>query len=625
MCGIAGVRMLDAAPVGRAQLDRMAACLAHRGPDESATWADGALGLAHTRLSIIDLAASHQPMHSADGRWVLVFNGEIFNYRELRRRLDYPFTTQGDTEVILAGLAAHGIDFVSHLRGQFAFAAHDRVTDTTHLVRDRLGILPLYWARRGAAVCFGSEVKALLASDHVEPQVDLDSLDAYLTHRAVPAPHTLFRGVHKVRPGHRVELTRDAEPRHVRYWQPPAVEPAADWPAERAIEAVDRALRDAVRVALVADVPVGSYLSGGVDSSLIVALVKDLRGPEGEVQTFAAGFDDPRLDELPWARRVSEHVGTEHHEVHVRPRDFLDLWGPLTWHRGAPVSEPADVAVFRLAESARRHVKVVLSGEGGDELFAGYPKYRMARMLGWLDAVPAPARARAARAVDPLLRSRLRRMRVAVRAAGAPDEAARFDQWFAPFTHEERRRLLGGDLPDRPWGDPSSGDDVIARMLRHDLASWLPDNLLERGDRMSMAASLELRPAMLDHRFVELALSLPSTLKVHKGTTKWLLKEVARRYLPDEVVDRPKAGFRVPLDRWFRTDLRDEVHDRLTGPESFVAEAFDRDTVRRLVDRHDSGDFAEEAQIWTLLSLDVWHETFFRSPDAPTPATATPR
>lgn len=605
MCGIAGVLGLRDAAC-RAGLERMAASLRHRGPDETSVWADGRLGLAHTRLSIIDIAGSHQPMHSVDGTWSIVFNGEIFNYRDLRKDLDYPFATEGDTEVLLAGLVRHGIGFVDRLRGQFAFAAYHHPGSTLHLVRDRLGVLPLYYRHDADGIVFGSEIKAINAYTGAAPTVDLDSLDAYLAGRSVPAPFTLYAGVAKLPPGHRAEIGETGSPEVHRYWAPPPADHTIAGPAE-AIGMADLRIRDAVGSALVADVPVGSYLSGGVDSSLIVAIMKQLRGG-APVDTFAAGFGDPRFDELEQARRVADRVGTRHHTVQVRAEDFLDLWPALTWHRDAPISEPADIAVFRLAESAREHVKVVLSGEGGDELFGGYPKYRYASWARAARRVPPGPRRGAGRILDARLPARMSRHRTALRALVAGSEADQLATWFAPFTSEERRALIGHTpAPERRRRPPEGADD-IDRMLRHDLASWLPDNLLERGDRMTMAASLELRPPLLDHRLVEFAFGLPSDLKVRDRVPKWLLKQVARRYLPDEIVFRPKVGFRVPLDRWFRAGLRETTRDRLTGQDSFVGSVLDRRTVSRLLDRHESGRHDEEIRIWTLLSLEVWHE-----------------
>lgn len=613
MCGIGGIWHFDREPVDPQRLEDMTAVLAHRGPDEASSWVAGGLGLAHTRLSVIDLAASHQPMHSRDGRWVLVFNGEIFNYRELRSSLAYRFSTHGDTEVLLAGLVEFGIDFVTRLRGQFAFAAYDRHTDTVHLVRDRLGVLPLYYQLDADTLVFGSEIKAILAVSPRPPAVDMASLDAYLTRRVAPAPHTLFEGVKKLEPGHRIEVSAQGGLRTTCYWTAPPVDQSARWSDSEVVDAVESAVRDSVRSALVADVPVGCYLSGGVDSSLIAA-VMDQVGNGHRVKTFAAGFGDPRNDELPWARAVSEHVGTDHHEVDVRARDFEDLWPRLTWHRDAPVSEPADIAMFRLAQLAREQVTVVLSGEGGDELFAGYPKHRLARTMQRLDLAPARVRHALVDSVEPRLGARSARARIALRAAGARTERERLQTWFAPFTTAERRSLLGGTPSRDEPPHRLEGADALDRMLRHDLASWLPDNLLERGDRMSMAASLELRPPLLDHRMVELAFRLPSSFKVRRGVSKWALKEVARRYLPDQVVDRRKVGFRVPLDAWFRTGLRDSMWDRLTGTDSFVGQTFDRAAVTALLERHESGRFSEESRIWTLMCLEVWHERFLRAP-----------
>lgn len=610
VCGIMGIRRFDDGPVPREVLESMATSISHRGPDDSGFWQGPGVGLAHARLSIIDLAGSHQPMHTVDERWTIVFNGEIFNYRELRAELAYPFRTDGDTEVIVAGIALHGIGFINKLVGQFAFVLSDRLTGTTHLVRDRIGVLPLYYALSSTELVFASEVKAVLAGLPRKPGVDLASLDAYLYARSVPAPDTLFEGIRKLPAAHRAEVAPDGTMRVIRYWNVPPADPDASWSPEAAVDAVDAAVTNAVRAALVADVPVGAYLSGGVDSSLIVAKIAALK-PERPVQTFAAGFGDPRNDELHWARKVSAHFGSDHHEVRVDAGDFESLWSTLTWHRDAPMSEPADIAVYRLAQAARESVRVVLSGEGGDELFAGYPKYRAARAVALASRLPRRLRSRVVNMLENRLPRSLGRARIALRAAGAAGVEEQYRSWFAPFTGRERRSLLAG-VPTRVTHGPDiTGEKVIRGMLLTDLWSWLPDNLLERGDRMSMAASLELRPPFLDHRLVELAFRLPSSVKVRAGTTKWVLKEVARRYLPADIVDRRKVGFRVPLDAWFRGELRDSMWDRLTGSDSFVGATFDRDEIRKLLLRHESGTFNEESRIWTLMSLEVWHETFF--------------
>lgn len=625
MCGIVGIRRFDGTPVAEEDLRAMAARLPHRGPDGEGYWVGGTVGFGHRRLAVIDPTGSPQPMASLDGLCHIAFNGEILNYRELRSTLGSRFRTHGDTEVLLASYRAWGAGSVRRLRGQFAYAVHDARDDRLWLVRDRLGILPLYYYADDRMVLFASEVKALLAALPGPPEVDRDSLGDYLTGRAVPAPHTLFHGVRKLRPGHTLRVDPDGRCVEEPYWSLSELEPGPSRrrPAEAAALLAD-ALEASVAEALVADVPVGAYLSGGVDSSLIVALMSRARDGAG-VETFSAGFGDLRVDELAAARRVSRHLGTRHHEVVVTPADFEALWPLLTWHRDAPLSEPADVAVFRLAQAARQRVTVVLSGEGSDELFAGYPKYRAARLAAAADLVPDRLRRSTAGAVERWLPGMPRRLRVGLRALGAaPDE--RFSAWFSPFSADERVRLLGAQ--PRPWqpeARAAARGDVVRRMLQVDCAGWLADNLLERGDRMSMAASLELRPPFLDHRVVELAFSLPTSVKLRHGHGKWVVKAVAERFLPAEIVHRPKSGFRVPLDGWFRTSLRDLARDRLLDPASFVTEVFDRPTVERLLDRHDQGRSDEHVAIWTLLSLETWHDVFF-GPDrlAFTPAAAVP-
>jgi asparagine synthase (glutamine-hydrolysing) len=584
----------------------MAATLHHRGPDDAGIWVnpDGSTGFAHTRLSIIDLAASKQPMATPDERRHIAFNGEILNYRELRGELTYPFRTGGDTETLLALYEQHGVDGVRKLRGQYAYAIDDAESGDLHLVRDRMGILPLYYYADAHVFAFASEIKALIPVIG-DRGVDHASLHDYLAHRSVPAPFTLVDGVRKVLPGHRLRVTREGGITETPYWELPAEGLVRDCTPEEAVRLVAEALERSVRDALVADVPVGAYLSGGVDSSLITALVARERG-DAELHTFSAGFGDPRVDELHWAEKVAGIVGSRHHNVVVTADDFRDSWAKLSWHRDAPLSEPADVAVFRLAELARRDVKVVLSGEGSDELFGGYPKYRFAQATRFAGVLPSFA----LRRLEKALPASKARLGIALRAIAEPSYAERMRGWFAPFTVAERAALLGGPATRSVLEPYVNGrGDALRRMLYADSHTWLADNLLERGDRMSMAASLELRPPFLDHRVAELAFSLPSNVKVRGGKTKWVVKEVARQHLPADVVDRPKSGFKVPLDAWFRDGLRDMAYDLLTGPTSFVGKTFDRAAVRTLLDDHDSGDRNEQPRIWTLLSLEVWHQT----------------
>lgn len=586
---------------------KMGRLLHHRGPDDHGVWCDGPVGFAHTRLAIIDVAGSAQPMAGAGGSTHVAFNGEILNYRELREGLTYPFTTRGDTEVLLAVYEKYGPGGVDRLRGQFAYAIHDSRTGETHLFRDRLGILPLYYYVTETFFAFASEIKALLPVIE-SPRVDTASLHDYLAHRSVPAPYTFLEGVRKVPQGHHVTARADGSVRVEAFWKLPDAADVLRVTPTQATDLLDEALQASVRDALVADVPVGAYLSGGVDSSLICALVDRQRAGEG-LHTFSAGFGDERVDETEWARIAAKVVGSNHHETIITATDFQENWARLSWHRDSPLSEPADVAVYRLAEMARDHVKVVLSGEGSDELFAGYPKYRFARTTRMAVALPRGL----LRQLEGRLPADRARLAVALRALSEPSYAERMRGWFAPFTSLERDRLLGGP-PTRSVLDPylDGSGDALRRMLYADVHTWLADNLLERGDRMSMAASLELRPPFLDHRVAELAFRLPSDMKVRGGTTKWLVKEVARRHLPADLVDRPKVGFKVPLDTWFRDHLREMAFDLLNGPSSFIGSTFDRAAVRRLLDGHASGDRNEQPRIWTLLSLEVWHRELQR-------------
>lgn len=609
MCGIAGYLRFGRGEAPSLPLDRMIDQLGHRGPDAAATWYGPGVGLAHTRLSIIDLEGSAQPMASADEQLHVSFNGEILNYAALREAVRYPFRTRGDTEVLLALFRQNGPRSVLQLRGQFAYALYDAAAEELHLFRDRMGILPLYYAVDDEKVVFASEIKALLAV-LPRPQLDVDSLHDYLAHRSVHAPYTMFKDVRKLPPGHTLRAGRDGRVEVRPYWSLPNDPQQLAVSAGEACDLVESALVDAVTEALVADVRVGAYLSGGVDSSLIAALAERALG--GRVNTYSAGFRHSPADELPWARRVSELLGTNHHEVIVGPEDFIEDWALLTWHRDAPLSEPADVAVHRLASLARQDVKVVLSGEGSDELFAGYPKYRFARIADVVGAVPASVRSPLLSSVERRLPARFGRQAIALRAMAADTGPERLRTWFAPFTAGERRALLGPLGRDRGHSYDDARGDPVRRMLYADCRGWLPDNLLDRGDRMSMAASLELRPPFLDARLVDLAFRLPSSVKLRRGRTKWVVKEVARRYLPHEIVDRRKVGFTVPLDRWFHGELRDLAWDMLTSESSLAAGLMSRDAVRALLERHDRGERTEHMRLWTLLSLEVWHEVFIR-------------
>ncbi len=607
------MRRFDGRRVEEADLRKMAAELGHRGPDGDGFRVYGDVGFGHKRLSIIDLAGSPQPMSSANGPCHITFNGEIFNYQEVRERLvrgGVEMRTHGDTEVLLETLRTKGIAGLADLNGQFAFGYFDEEKDELLLVRDRMGILPLYYYEGPGFIGFASEVKALLPGAGAA-EIDEEAVEEYLTYGSVPPPRTLFRGIRKLAPGTALRIGRDGTVRKEVYWALPARQQGGVLDGDEALREVDRKLRDAVALRLVADVPVGAYLSGGLDSSLTVALMKELRGG-GEVRTFAAGFSDPRFDELPYARQVSEALGTTHHEVMVSADDFRELWESLSWHRDGPISQAADVAIYKIARQARSEVKVLLSGEGSDELFGGYPKYAFEPKLSPLAGMPAALRVPFFRAVERMLPESKNRARQVARALAARSTGERMQSWFGAFSWYERRALRRGFGSFRDPGQWQRAEgDHLRRMLYVDCHTWLTDNLLERGDRMSMAASIENRPPFLDHELVELSFRVSSGMKIRGMSGKWIIKEIARRHLPANIVDRKKVGFKVPLDEWFRGGLRDYAHDLLLGRDSFVSSYFDRGVIEALLVSHERRRRNEEQRLWTLMGLEVWHRAFF--------------
>ena len=591
MSGIGGVRAFSAeassaGALNAAALRGMAQRLQHRGPDASSHWLGADVGLIHTGSGPADHDRA-QPLHSADGRWVVALDGDVSNHESLRARLDHPFRTAGAAEVVVAGLALEGISFVDRLQGQFAFVAHDLRTDTTHLVRDRLGVVPLYYRHVPHGIAFGSEVKAVLAVGP-GPEVDLRSLDAYLSSGFVAGPDTLFEGVKKVRPGHRLSIMPRGQLEETQYWWPPERDPDGTWTPGDSIEAVGDGVREAVRTALVSDAPVGAHLSTDLASTIVVARMQQLRD-EQRVHTFSVGVDHPGSDELAWTRRVSASMGTEHHEVRLRTADFEDLWSRLTWHRDAPVSDPGDVAMLGLARAAHDHVGVLLSGAGCEEVLGA-----SSHGPAWLPEH--------ASALPPRVRSLI---------APARSEAC--------FTPAERSRMLGSLPPHDRCATRTPGADAADRTLRDDLRHWLPDHLLERGDRLSMEASVRWRPALLDHRLVELALRLPASVRIRSGSSSWLLTEVARPLLPREVVQGAHAASRVPWDAWLHRGLRDTAHDWLLDRDSWVGSTLDRSSIGSLLGRHVRGTH-HDARLWSLLSLEMWHRSFFgAAPSVPRP------
>ena len=623
MCGIGGVfNVSSQATAEAAALDRMCNILAHRGPDAHCVYGDGLLGFAHTRLKIIDLAGGGQPMVDRQSGVALAYNGEIWNYRELRQRLSargHRFGSESDTEVVLRAYLDGGTAFLAELDGMFALAIWDPRTRRLLLARDRMGKKPLYYTRTAEGdVVFGSEIKALFCDRRVQPMLDCQALADFLALRYVPAPGTMFAGIAKLPPATLLEVT----PRQMRqtfYWK--LGEHQAELP--RSDGELKGLVRDSIRAGvaarLIGDVPLGALLSGGVDSSIIVAEASGMLS--SPLATFTARFVDapPEFDESPYARCVAERYRTNHHVIDVGEEQMLGALPAVAWHRDEPISEPAEVPTYLVCKGAREHATVLLSGEGADELFAGYPKYAYDWLAQYTAAAPAWLR-QGAGSVIARLPERYRRVSIAARALLEADEARRWCNWFGAFTDDEKLGLLASRVKDeaallatgRVYAHCVANQgyeptDALQRMLHMDMAVWLPDNLLMKGDKMSMAASVELRMPFLDRQLVELAMSIPSRRRIRPFVSKYLLKEAYAGVFPRKFLYRRKVGFQVPVGIWLRSDTFAFLRATITGEQARARALFDPGAVAALVHEHVSGRANHQTKLFTLLAIELWH------------------
>lgn len=623
MCGIAGWIDREGAPIGPGVIEAMTTAIAHRGPDGAGRW-DGTaeagrwrLSLGHRRLAIIDVEGGVQPMITPDRRAVLVFNGEIYNFKDLRAELEalgHTFTTLSDTEVLLQAYLAWGVDCVQRLRGMFAFALWDAVRERLFLARDRFGKKPLYlWEDGEGALVFGSEIKALLAHPRVPATLDRASVGEYLAWRYVPGPNTLFAGIHKLPPAswamwERGRLTQAS------YWAPPD---AGDRPA-RGLSAdpvgeFTNLLDECVRLRMVSDVPFGAFLSGGLDSSAVVALMS--RHSDLPINTFSVGYAEANYSELKYARLVADQYGTHHHELVIAADDVIADLPQLTIFRDAPVAEPADVPIHRLSSLARQSVKMVLTGEGSDELMGGYPKHRAEPLVAlYQRAVPAVVHHALVEPLVGTLPYSFRRLKTVAKCFGLRPAHERFPAWFAALSPTEAAKLLALEIPDRAM-DPrpfrvAKRQTPLRRVLHFDQTSWLPDNLLERGDRMTMAASIEARMPFMDHELANYLSRLPDDFRVRRMTGKWLLRQSMEPLLPKAVLHRPKVGFRVPVNLWFQDKLRGWVNELLLGPHSLTRDWYRVDRLARLVNDHVSGRHNHEKALWMLVTLELFQRHY---------------
>lgn len=596
--------------------------IAHRGPDDSGMHLDGPLGFGFARLSIIDLSGGHQPMTNETGDIWLVFNGEIWNYKTLRQQLiekGHQFRTNSDTETIIHAYEEYGTDAIARLHGMFALAIWDAPRQRLLLARDRAGKKPLYYTRADGDIIFASEIKALLAHPRVRREPDAQALADFLSVRYVPGPATLFANIYKVLPGHWLLFENGAMHEEC-YWDFQFGE-TGHRPIEEYIQGIRQHVRRAVEERMIADVPVGALLSGGVDSSIIVGTMSQLT--KQPVKTFAVGFDVPGYSELPYAQLVADHFGTEHHEIVVKCADLSQYWPLLTWHRDEPVSEPSDLGVYLVSRLASQHVKVVLSGEGGDELFAGYPKYLVDWIARYYQILPRQLRDRLITPLLDHLPYGMRKVKFTARSLSQP-APQRWMNWFGVFNGPLKAQLLSErtlasiDLDAsrafQRWLEGNPQRDNLSSMLYLDTKIWLPDNLLMKGDKMTMAASLEGRIPLLDYQLIEYAASIPSNVKIRPFQAKYLLKRAYADFLPRPILTRKKMGFNVPTGTWFREGQRNLITRLLlserTRERGYLNDAF----VAQLLRDHLEGRTNYQAQLFSLASLELWFRVFIDNP-----------
>lgn len=637
MCGIAGIARGNGSPVDARELEPMAKAIEHRGPDQGGTYTHPGIGLAIRRLSIIDLVSGTQPISNEDGSVWVVLNGEIYNFQSLRQELiakGHTFRSQSDTECVVHAYEEYGDDCVQHLSGMFAFALWDESRKRLLMARDRLGKKPLLYTQLEDGLCFASEFQALLQVPNVRREINLGALGDYLAYGYVPGPATIYKNIYKLLPGHRL-VWQEGSLRTEPYWALTYL-PKLKISEQEALEELERLLTQAVRLRLVADVPVGALLSGGVDSSVVVALMAQNAG--AGVKTFSIGFEDAAFDEQVHARRVAEMYGTDHHQLIVRP-DTADVLPLLVRHYGEPYADSSAVPTYYVSKMARQHVTVALNGDGGDEAFAGYDRYRAMWLAEAFRTVPQSdlllkAGARLAERLH-WLPTRVRRRSLRLLNAAALPAGPRYARWMSMLAAGTDEELLDCSVADevareRGYAVETSfakraGLQLTDRLLATDLATYLPDDLLVKADIASMANSLELRSPILDYQVMEFAARLPIDLKLrHHFEQKYLLKQLARKLIPHENIDRPKMGFGVPVGSWLRDSLYDMGADALLGRRARSRGYFQTSVVERLWQEHQSGRRDHTAALWTLLMFELWHREFIDAPPTagPLPASA---
>ncbi|MFK7924897.1 MAG: asparagine synthase (glutamine-hydrolyzing) [Bacteroidia bacterium] len=621
MCGISGIFYADQdRPVQIHELKNMTTSMIHRGPDDEGFFQDRNVGFGFRRLSIIDLSTGHQPLANEDDSVWIVFNGEVYNFPELRERMmakGHQFKTGTDTETIVHLYEEYGPDCVNHLRGMFAFVIWDKRKRKMFCARDRFGIKPFFFHLSGERFVFGSEIKTVLAAGGFDRQVNLQALDSYFTYKYITGEHTIFQEVQKLLPGHRMELTlKDGrwDVKEDAYWQiqfaPDYSLSEQDW-----CEQIEAELSAAVKMRMIADVPLGAFLSGGVDSSSVVALMA--QNSANPIKTFSIGFKEKAFNELPYAREVAKLYGTEHHEQIIEP-ESISLLPKLIQSYDEPYADSSAIPTYYVSKFAREYVTVVLSGDGGDELFAGYNSYPKLSKLHKYNRMPAAFNRHFWGGVNRMLPDTVKGKGLSYYLSlDRQTVGAHYALWQRP----ERQQLYKGALWDQVKGQlgeeyklsllrASNTKDYLSRMQELDMQTYMVDDILTKVDRASMLNSLEARVPILDHKVAELSFRIPPSMKLKQGQKKYILREAMRKHLPSSILDHKKQGFSVPLGAWFKDSLKEYMNDRLLSSNSNLSEYLNQDYIRQIVDAHQNGMRDLNGKIWSLVVMDAWLEQY---------------
>ncbi|HEY0427337.1 MAG TPA: asparagine synthase (glutamine-hydrolyzing) [Pyrinomonadaceae bacterium] len=624
MCGIAGfISKEKDAPVGERQilLDKMCKIIEHRGPDEQGLAIEGRAALGMRRLSIIDLKTGQQPIYTEDGDSLIVFNGEIYNYQELKKELEargHRFKTNSDTETILLAYREFGANCLQYLRGMFAFAIWNKKDETLFIARDRVGKKPLFYAvsEKGNFV-FGSELKVLLAHGEIKKEVDYAALDAFLTFGYVPEEFCIFKNVNKLAPGHFL-IYKKGEIRTEKYWDFRYEKPLEVKSEDEYAERLRALIKESVKIRLISEVPLGAFLSGGVDSSTIVGMMTELS--EKPVKTFSIGFNEDTFDELKYARIAAKHFRTEHHEFVVTP-DLIEIVDELAWHFDEPFADPSALPTFMVSKMARDFVTVVLSGDGGDELFAGYTRYVTDKKRSGLANLPAGIRQNLLKPLSASLphgaKGKNYLYNISLDAVDRYiDSVSHFGKlgkkslYSKSFLANRNGNFGQSEALFRRIAESVSTGNKLDSLLYLDSKTYLPSDILTKVDRMSMAASLEARVPLLDHKLIEFVTQIPTELKLKGLETKYIFRKAVRGLVPEQILDRPKQGFGVPLNEWINLQLRDRIRETLSEKRALERGYFDAKYIKILLGEHASKRRDHSYSLWILYMLELWHRQF---------------